>query len=172
MNSIELSTSEYHSYYEPYIAVLGSVDLMVALKDGLASFINFIKEIPEEKFAYSYADGKWSLAEVLLHLIDSERVFQHRAFRFARNDQTELPGFDQDLYVPASNANSRSKVEIIEEFISVRKSSITLFTSFSDETLKSTGTASDIVISVRALGFIMCGHVLHHKNIIQDNYLK
>ena len=171
MNSLELNSLEYNSYYQPYIEALGDVELMAELNRGLVVFKNLFTEISLEKLSYSYADHKWSIAEVIMHIIDAERVFQYRALRFARNDNTEIPGFDQDLYVPTSRANARSKEEMLKEFTSVRKSSISLFGSFNNEELKRIGTASKSEMSVRALGFVICGHLLHHKNSIQEKYL-
>lgn len=171
MNSLALDASEYHSYYKPYIAALGDVDLLVNLKEGLQSFLKFIETIPEDKLSYSYEDGKWSVAEVIVHLIDTERIFQYRALRFARNDKTTVIGFDQDFYVPNSKANLRTKKSIALEYKSVREASITLFESFDEENLKNLGTASGSNMSVRALGFVICGHLVHHKNSIKERYL-
>lgn len=171
MNSSALSLSEYNNYYQPYIAVLGNSELLTALKDGLNSFVDFIAALPDEKLRYSYETGKWSVAEVLIHLIDAERIFQYRALRFARNDETPIPGFDQDLYVPNSRANSRSKTAIAIEFKAVRESTIALFESLSNEELLRSGIASNSKMSVRALGFIISGHLQHHKNIINERYL-
>ncbi|GMN08802.1 DinB family protein [Croceitalea sp. MTPC9] len=171
MNSSTLKPTEYNSYYHPYIAALGKVELLASLESGLDSFIGFIEQIPDEKLYYSYSSDKWSIAEVIMHIVDAERIFHYRALRFARNDKTELPGFDQDIYVPASRANSKSKKEIAEEFITVRKSSIALFKSLNEEELKHIGAASGSDMSVRALGFVICGHLLHHRTILMDRYL-
>lgn len=120
---------------------------------------------------FSYAQGKWTIAEVLIHLMDTERIFQYRALRFARNDKTELQGFDQDSYVPESQAPNRNRNDILEEFIAIRKSSIALFASLNDEMLLRSGLASGAKMSVRALGFVICGHQIHHFNILQERYL-
>lgn len=171
MNSNSLDYSEYNSYYQPYISKVGAIDLLDCLHEDLNNFIDFVNAIPSVKFSYAYADGKWTVAEVIMHLLDSERVFQYRALRFARNDRTELPGFDQDIYVPSSRANERSKASIIAEFAAIRNSTISLFSSLNDDELKRIGTASDSPISVRALGFIICGHLKHHKDILEELYL-
>jgi hypothetical protein len=171
MNSLELDSSEYNSYYQPYISAIGDAELLSNLKEGLNSFENFINTIPDEKLSYSYEDGKWSVAEVILHLIDTERIFQYRALRFGRNDKTPLLGFNQDIYVPNSRANLRSKKSITSEYKSVRAATISLFESFDEESLISLGSASGSNMSVRALGFVICGHLQHHKNIIQERYL-
>ncbi|MEM1260376.1 MAG: DinB family protein [Bacteroidota bacterium] len=167
----ELSPTEYHSYYEPYIVSLGNVGLMDAITCGLDDISHFALQIPDSKMNYSYADGKWSIAEVLVHLIDTERIFQYRALRFARNDKRELQGFDQDFYVPQSLANTRSKKDIVGEWMAVRNSSIALFNSLGEIQLKRSGSANGTPISVRALGFVICGHQAHHFRILKERYL-
>jgi hypothetical protein len=172
LNVSELNSSEYHPYYEPYIKVLGNANLIDALETGLNTITGFIKNIPEDKMAYAYADGKWSVAEVLVHLMDTERIFQYRALRFARNDKTELKGFEQDDYIPESEANGRDKEELLREFLAIRNSSIALFKSFREEKLKRSGKANGATMSVRALGCIICGHQAHHFNILKERYLQ
>jgi len=122
--------------------------------------------------SYAYTDGKWSVAEVLVHLMDTERIFQYRALRFARNDKTELKGFEQDDYIPESEANGRDKEDVLREFLAIRNSSIALFKSFHEEQLKRSGKANGATMSVRALGCIICGHQAHHFNILKQRYLQ
>lgn len=171
MKTSELSTGDYHPFYEPYIAALGDVELVNMLKKQKENFPQFIASIPENNWLSAYAEDKWTIAETLGHILDAERVFQYRALRFARNDQTPLPGFDQDAYVPVSDANKRTKDEVIEEYRIIRESSIALFSGFSEEVLQRKGTASNSVMSVGALGFIICGHQRHHKLVIKERYL-
>lgn len=133
--------------------------------------VDFMKSISTNKLQFAYDDGKWSVAEVLVHLIDTERVFQYRALRFARNDATSLPGFDQDAYVPHSKANKRNLDSILKEYLAVRKATISLFESFDDEMMCRGGMASNSFMSVRALGFLICGHERHHKQILESRYL-
>ncbi|MHA7831156.1 MAG: DinB family protein [Flagellimonas sp.] len=167
----ELPSSEYNPFYQTYIMALGDVELIEELKRGKSAFLSLFEEIPEEKLNYAYAEGKWSLAEVLIHMIDTERIFQYRALCIARNDKTPLPGFDQDTYVPYSNADNRSKSDLIEEYKAVRDSTISLFDSFDEEAIKRIGVASGSKMSVRALGFIICGHQAHHVRILRERYL-
>ena len=168
----ELKIGEYNSYYQTYIDKIGGdAELIETLKKQLKNFPNFLNSIPEEKLQYAYAPDKWSVLEALLHIIDTERIFQYRALRFSRNDLTSLPGFDQDIYVPESNANHRTIASVIEEYIAVRSSTISLFSSFNDDVFKRIGTASDSPMSVGALGFIICGHQRHHRDIIRERYL-
>lgn len=171
MKTSELAVGDYNPFYEPYIAALGDVDLMTMLKKQKENFPQFIASIPDNKWQSAYAEGKWTIAETLVHILDAERVFQYRALRFARNDQTPLPGFDQDAYVPVSEANGRSKEEVIEEYRIIRESSIALFSGFDADVLRRKGTASNSVMSVGALGFIICGHQRHHKLVIKERYL-
>ncbi len=167
MKSSELTSAEYNTYYQPYIDTLGDVELMDLMRRQLHNFPQFMESIPEGQWQLSYGLGKWTIAEVLLHVIDAERVFQYRELRIGRNDQTPLPGFDQDTYVPNSRAGERSKKSIIEEYKAVRAASISLFETFGPEQ----GTASNSRVSVGALGFLICGHQKHHRNIIRERYL-
>lgn len=128
-------------------------------------------EISDKKLGFAYAEGKWTLAEAIVHIIDTERIFQYRSLRIARNDKTPLPGFDQDDYVPQSNASGRSTTSLIEEYKAVRDATITLFSSFDEEAMLRIGIASDSKMSTRALGFIISGHQAHHVKIIKERYL-
>lgn len=167
----ELPTSEYNPFYHTYVMALGDVDLLDELRNGKQVLLSLLEEIPEEKLTYAYAEGKWTLAEALVHMLDTERIFQYRALCIARNDKSEFPGFDQDAYVPVSNANDRSKKDLIDEYVAVRDSSITLFASLDEEALKRVGVASGSKMSVRALGFITSGHQAHHVRILRERYL-
>nr|WP_321412933.1 DinB family protein [uncultured Allomuricauda sp.] len=167
----ELPSSEYNPFYQTYIMALGNVDLHEELKNGKDKLVSVFEEIPEEKLNYAYAEDKWSLAEALVHMLDTERIFQYRALCFARNDKTPLPGFDQDTYVPFSKAGNRSKQSLVTEYKTVRDATISLFSSFDDESLRRIGLSSGSKMSVRALGFIICGHQAHHLRIIKERYL-
>ncbi|MBO6532914.1 MAG: DinB family protein [Muricauda sp.] len=167
----ELPTSEYNPFYHTYVMALGDVDLLDELRNGKQVLLSLLEEIPEEKLTYAYAEGKWTLAEALVHMLDTERIFQYRALCIARNDKSEFPGFDQEAYVPVSNANNRSKKDLINEYVAVRDSSITLFASLDEEALKRVGVASGSKMSVRALGFITSGHQAHHVHILRERYL-
>ena len=171
MRSSELHTGEYHEFYRPYIMALGDVDLMEMLQKQYVNFPQFIGSIPLEKLHYAYAEGKWTVAQVLVHIMDAERVFQYRALRFARNDATPLPGFDHDAYVPISGAERVTKEALVQQYQAVRQSTIALFSSFDKEALLRIGKASGVSISVRALGFIGCGHQKHHRQILKERYL-
>jgi len=171
LNESPLNPSEYHPYYAGYIAAVGNIPLPDALENSLHDITTFISGIPEHKRNFAYASGKWSVAEVLVHLMDAERVFQYRALRFSRNDATELKGFEQDDYVPESRANERSLESIEEEFVAIRKSTMALFKSFDGECLRRSGMANGAGMSVRALGYVICGHQAHHFGILQERYM-
>lgn len=171
MRTSALQSGDYHSYYQQYIDTLGDVDLMTMMRNQKKNFPQFIKAIDKEKWNYAYALGKWTVAEVLLHVIDAERVFQYRALRIGRKDKTPLPGFDQDAYVPESGAKKRTVKSILDEYDAVRSASVSLFASFDEEVLRRVGTASNASISVGALGFLICGHQKHHRNVLRQHYL-
>lgn len=164
-------TSEFSPYYENYINKVERNDLLAVLTENREIFSRFLKNIPKEKLDYCYAEGKWSIKEIIVHLIDAERIFAYRALRFARNDNTELAGFDENEYVPESNAINQSIDMLFEEFQAVRNASITLFKSFTPAMFLRTGTANGKEISVRALGFIIAGHTVHHQQTILERYL-
>ena len=123
------------------------------------------------KHEFRYAEGKWTIKDIILHLIDAERIFAYRALRIARNDNTALPGFEENDYVVAANANNREYESLLAEYETVRNATISLFETFSSEDLLRLGTASNNSVSVRAIGYIMLGHELHHKNVILERYL-
>lgn len=172
MNSVQLNDNEYAPFYSNYITALGEVDLRGILKSSLKDLIHTLKNLPEEKLTYRYAEGKWTIKELIQHITDAERILSYRALRFSRNDTTDLPGFDEDLYVDNSNGNERSIEDLLKEFKLVRKATLSLFKSFSVEMLKKTGTINGEDMSVRALGFIIAGHQTHHLKIIKEKYLK
>lgn len=174
MNSTQLSPNEYASYYQTYIdAVPKESDLFDELEISMHRTVQFVQDIPMDKFDYRYAEGKWTIKEILQHLIDAERIFAYRALRFSRNDQTPLPGFDENSYADVVNpvANKRHLKDLLTEFTSVRHATITLFKSFTEEDLLKVGTASENKMSVRAVGFVIIGHQNHHKKVFTERYL-
>lgn len=170
MRKSELQELGPTNFYNTYLNALDDVNLMDALNDGKEWFIDFVNKLPLEKLGYAYAPNKWTIAEVLIHLIDTERIFQYRAFRFSRNDKAELPGFDQDNYIEESNSLNRKKEDILEEYLAVRNSTIALFKNLGNEQLKRIGTASGLPWSVATLGFVISGHQKHHSNILLERY--
>lgn len=171
MKASQLPVKEYAEYFFPYISVLGDVTLIEELEISLHEFIRFVQNIPMDKFDYRYAEGKWTIKEIIQHVIDTERIFAYRALRISRNDQTPLPGFDENDYVNNTQSNNRSLQDLLTELSAVRHSNIFLFKSFSNEQLERIGIASNAGISVRAIGFIIIGHQKHHQKIFEERYL-
>ncbi len=171
MNSNQLSENEYAGYFSTYINILENLNLIEDLEISLHEFIRFVQNIPMDKFDYRYAEGKWTIKEIIQHIIDTERIFSYRSLRISRNDKTPLPGFDENEYVDNSNGNTRSLQDLLTEMAVVRQSTLSLFKSFSSEQLLRIGTASNNQISVRAIGFIIIGHQKHHQKIFEERYL-
>ena len=168
----DLQETEYNSYYKHYVALASSeLNVLDNLKESLSSSLILLNAISDAKFNYRYAEDKWTVKELLQHVIDTERIFAYRALRFSRKDRVNLPGFDQDDFNKESFANSRGKEELIEDFNATRLASIALFASFNDSMMQTIGTASDSAMSVRATGFIITGHAIHHLNILKERYL-
>ena len=164
--------NEYNPYFQSYIELATKgVSIVDSLEKNLVSVADFYKSIPLEKQEYAYTEGKWTPKDILLHLIDAERVFAYRALRIARFDTTDMSGFEQDHYVASGKANNRTMEDLIEEYKTVRQSSISLFKSLNDENLKAMGKASGSAVSVRALGHFITGHENHHNKIIKERYL-
>lgn len=171
MNFSELQENEYPAFYSPYIKALDTVNLIEDLEISLHQFIKFVQNIPMDKFDYKYAFDKWTIKEIIQHLIDTERVFSYRAMRISRNDKTDLPGFDQNLYIENTNANVRGIQDLLAELSAVRFSTLYLFKSLSAKQLLQSGTIEKQNVSCRALGFLIIGHQKHHHQVFQDLYL-
>jgi hypothetical protein len=171
MKSEQLPVNEYAGYFEAYIEILKNTDLFEDLEISIHEFIRFVQNIPMDKFDYRYAEGKWTIKDIIQHLIDAERVFSYRALRFSRSDKTPLPGFDENAFAGNTNAGARSIQDLLSEFAVVRQSTLSLFKSFTQEQLKMIGTASEKQLSVRAIGFIIIGHLKHHQKVYNERYL-
>lgn len=171
MKTVSLNTNEYVSYQKMYLDLVKEEKVITLLEDSLKEFVVLVDAISDEKLNYAYQEGKWTIKEVLLHMIDTERIFQYRALRFAREDKTILPGFSENDFVPYSNANSRSKQSLLAEFKAVRASTMSLYESFSADALLVIGNSSGGTMSVRGLGYLIVGHQTHHINIIKERYL-
>lgn len=162
---------EYAPYTISYIGLLPDDGLVLEhLRDNLTATSSFLRSLDPERLNYRYAPGKWTIKEILAHLLDDERIYSYRALRFARNDKTELPGFDQDDYAPESRANERALEDLLDEFTTVRYATISLFNSFDDLVLTRMGLASGNIMSVRAAAYHIAGHELRHLNVIKERY--
>jgi uncharacterized damage-inducible protein DinB len=163
---------EYPAYAIMYMKLIPNDGLLLKhLHDGFDSIKKLILSLPEEKLLYRYANNKWTIKEVLVHLVDDERIYAYRALCFARNEKTPLPGFEQDDYITSSNANDRSIESILDEYEAVRKATIALYEGLDDDALLRSGIANNNKATVRALGYHIAGHELHHLNIITERYL-
>ncbi|WP_299124419.1 DinB family protein [uncultured Winogradskyella sp.] len=172
MTKLDLNPSEFDDYYLRYIDKLSNkTDLRKGFADGEIALIDFLKSIPKDKWSYRYQPEKWTIKEVLQHLIDTERIFMYRCFRIARRDKTALAGYDQDVYIKPSEADNKSIDDLLTEFTVNRKHSISLLNSLSDEDLSFVGNSSGYPMSARAAAFTVIGHDIWHMEVIQNNYL-
>ena len=161
----------YPSYFENYISQVKENDLKEAFKNQQEIVNNFFDGISEERSGYAYAPGKWTLKELLQHLTDAERIFNFRALSFARKETASLPGFDENIYAENSFANERRWQSLTDEFKNVRRSTEMLFDSFNTDMLNHSGLANNNPATVNAIGFIIIGHLYHHKKIIETKYM-
>jgi uncharacterized damage-inducible protein DinB len=163
--------SEHPPYYNYYINLIDSSDALKTLEHQLMELHQLIGLVPLELEEYRYAEGKWTIKEVLGHICDVERIFGYRALCIARGDQNAIPGFDENLYANTGQFNKRSLYDLLHEFSLSRESNIALFKSFDSEMLSRMGTANNSRMSVRAILFMIAGHEKHHVNIIKERYL-
>lgn len=162
---------DYPEYYEKYIAKVADNPL-TDLETNYKNLRKTVLRLSRKDLTYRYAEGKWTIKEILVHLIDAERVFCYRALRFSRNDANELPGFDENDWVLNCNATNRKLRSILREYIAVRKSTLEFFSNMNKEMLNRSGVANGKSITVRALLFILAGHELHHMRVIQERYIE
>ncbi len=158
-------------YFHQYIVQVKQNNFVDGFKWQEENFIKFLQSIPPDKYDYRYAEDKWTLKEVLQHMIDTERVFNYRALWFARKNETPLPGFDQLIFAANAPIDHRTWEDLVAEFQAVRKGTEMLFGSFTEEELDQTGTASGNQLYVLGIAFIILGHVEHHVRIIKTQYL-
>ncbi len=168
----DLNISEFGTYYARYINTLtNETVLRKGFELGKEDIINFFTSIPNEKLTYQYQPEKWSIKEVLQHMIDTERIFMYRCFRIARRDTTPLAGYDQNIYADPSLANDKSIEDLLNEFTVNRTNSISILNSLTDEDLSFIGNSNGDALSARAAAFIILGHDVWHIEIIKDKYL-
>jgi uncharacterized damage-inducible protein DinB len=162
---------EYAPYYERYITLVPEGDIVATLTRQLDTTLQLLRGVDESKAELRYAPEKWSIKELVGHVVDTERIFAYRALRFGRNDQTPLMGFEQDDYVRNADFAARQLAGLADEFEHVRLANVSLFVSLSPEAWSRRGTANDEEVSVRALAYIIAGHEAHHVQILKDRYL-
>ena len=165
------AATEYAPYYERYISRVPDGDLIELLERQLEDTLALLRAVPEERADARYAPGKWSIKEVVGHLSDTERVFAYRALRFARNDPTPLPGFDQDEYVRHGGFDARTLADLAAEFSAVRRATMDVFRYLDRDALSRRGVANGAEVSVRALAYIIAGHERHHGEVLRTRYL-
>jgi uncharacterized damage-inducible protein DinB len=162
---------EHAEYYGRYIAKVPEGDLIAQLQQQSAETVKLLEGLSPEQANYAYGPGKWTVKQVVGHMIDAERVFGYRAMRFSRNDATELPGFDENSYVENANFSQRTLADLLDEFQGVRASTIHFARNLDDEALLRRGRASNTLVSVRALLYIIAGHERHHAALLRERYL-
>jgi uncharacterized damage-inducible protein DinB len=162
---------EYAPFYGTYINALDGEDAVATLVEGMEGMTAVLATVPADREEYRYAPGKWSVREVVGHILDAERVFAVRALTFARGDAGPLPGFDEDGWAAHSNAGSRPLADLAKEFALVRGSNVSMARGFTDEALLRTGVASGKTVTVRALLWIMAAHEAHHRRLLAERYL-
>jgi hypothetical protein len=168
----DLKSKEFNEYYQNYIdKVSDETALISGFEADQKMVIDFFSSLPKDTLNFRYQPNKWSVKEILQHLIDTERIFMHRFLRIARKDTTALSGFDQDVYIAPSEASNKTLKALLDEFTVTRLYSINLIHSISDENLMNIGTASNSPVSARACAFILLGHSIWHIEIIKERYL-
>lgn len=160
----------YSPHFYDYIKLVENEDLKSVLKDQLQETEVFFNSIPEKKHLYKYGEDKWTIKEVIQHIIDTERVFSYRVLAFARQDIHTLPSMDENDYAKNSKADNRNWQDLVNEFIAVRNSTISLYNSFSSEQLDAIGKSGNFEMSVKAYGYTIAGHLTHHVNILKERY--
>jgi len=164
-------THEFAPYYNTYISLIEDNAVLTVLDAQTAEIRAIFSDVSEDKGSYAYAEGKWTIKELLSHLIDGERIFAYRILRISRGDETPIEGFEQDDYIETSNANNRLFADLLDEFDHERRANLLLVKNLTEEASLRIGTASNNPVSVRALVYIMAGHVKHHVAILQERYL-
>ena len=162
---------EYATFHATYVDKIGDGDILDILAEQQDSTYHLFKSLPQEKAGYAYAEGKWTLREVLGHMIDTERIMTYRALRFARGDSKELPGFDQDVYIKNGRFNDFEISALAEEFMLLRKVNLLFFKSLNKEERQRGGIASGYAVTVNALLYIIAGHEKHHVGVVNERYL-
>ncbi len=171
MTPRKLQANESSEYFKRYINLVETENIVAALKNQLTDIEQFFREWPSNKWDHAYAHGKWTIKELLIHMMDAERILAYRALRIARNDATSLPGFDQDEFTPFMNAANRSAESIISEYRAVRMATIALIENLDDAALSRIGTASNAPASPLAMAFVIAGHEIHHMNVVREKYV-
>jgi hypothetical protein len=170
-HALKPDASEYAPFYETYVSLVPEGDVVEAMRSQLAEVTAMLGGIGEERGGHAYAEGKWSIRQVVGHCIDGERIFSYRALAIARGEQRPLPGMDQDEYMAHSDFDSRTLADLAAEFAHARAANVLMFHGLSEDAWLRRGVASEREVSVRALAHIVVGHVAHHMNVLRARYL-
>lgn len=165
------STNEYGAYYQGYIDQVNGDNPIEAIESLTQTTIKLLEDLPAEKWDYAYAEGKWSIKELVQHIIDTERVFAFRALWIARKSDQPLPGFDQDIYVAQSNAEDKSAEELIRQYSNTRNQTLDIFNELPNQAVSYLGQASGFPLTARACAWIIAGHETHHLKVLHSRYL-
>lgn len=163
---------EYHPYYDTYISLVPDGDLIELLARNADETIAVLRAQPAEMADFAYAEGKWTVKELIGHVCDAERIFSYRLLRIAREDATPIEGFDENAYVPAGRFRERTLESLIEEFAAVRQATIALIAGLPDEGWSCSGVANSAAVSARAIAYIITGHEIHHREILLTRYVR
>jgi hypothetical protein len=158
------------AYFDGYLKLVGEEGMIDAMKDSKTEFSEWARTMTEDKGKFAYEEGKWTINEVLQHMIDTERIFQYRSMSIARGEMNELPGFDHDSYAKNSKANQRKLSDLISEFERLRDSSIDLYSSMDEANMKYKGMANGFVVQPVLFGYLISGHMRHHLNVLKNRY--
>jgi hypothetical protein len=169
--AVRPAAGEFGEFYAGYISHVPDGDVLETLGSQIDDTLAYLRGLPAPRASFRYAEGKWSVKEVVGHLADSERIFAYRALRIARGDATPLPGYDQEAYVRAANFDARSLVALASELETVRRATLTLLRSLDDESLMRRGVANGLPVSARAMAYIIAGHERHHMEIVRARYV-
>ena len=162
--------TEYARFYDPYVARVPEEDVVAALRDSGRELVAALSALPESRGGFRYAAGKWTIREVVGHLIDAERIFSYRALRLARGDATPLPGFEENDYVKTADSDARTLADLVEELRVVRESTVRMFVSFPEDAWTRRGVVNTREVTVRAIAYITAGHMRHHLAVLRERY--
>ncbi len=165
------NVNEYAPYYQGYVALVQTDNIRDQLLSAYQISTAFYENIPSEKWNFAYDEGKWNIKEVLQHINDTERVFAYRMLRIARKDKTPMPGFDQNIFAENVHLDTRDPAQLLQEYKTVRIATLSLVDSFEEEVWTFVGNASGQDVTARAIAFMIAGHEIHHRNILEEKYL-
>ena len=163
--------NEYAPYYDRYVSLIPDADVVATLERQIEDTIALLRGVGEERAGHRYEPGKWSIKQVVGHMIDTERIFAYRALAIARGEQQPLPGMDQNEYMAGADFDARTLADLAEEFSHVRRANVLMLRGLSEDAWSRRGVASDNEVTVRAIAYIIAGHEAHHVQVLRTRYL-